>query len=189
MGVTSDVQICNSALRKLGSEPILSLSDDSTRARLVSQAYVLKRQELLRSHPWNFAKKRVELSATVNEPLFGFGFEFQLPADCMRVLALDLPYTAKWAVEQDKLYTDDSPVRILYVADVLDVSKFDDNFCEVLAWAVASDIVYALTQSTSQVELVEAKYQQALQLARSFNAQEGSLPRVIADNWLDRRRT
>lgn len=189
MGATSEVAICNSALRKLGAEPIQSLTDDSTRARLCNGSYPFKRKELLRGHPWKFAKKRVQLSSLASDPLFGYDHQFQLPSDCLRVLEVNLPLQAEWTTEQDKLLANTDPIQILYAADVSDTQKFDDVFVEALSWAIAADIAYTITQSTSQVELAEAKLEQVLNQARSFNAQEGSAPRVQAEAWLRRRRS
>lgn len=59
---TSDVEICNSALQKLGAEDITSLSDNTRRAQLCNRQYNKIRKKLLRSHPWNFAIKRQFLS-------------------------------------------------------------------------------------------------------------------------------
>lgn len=59
---TSDVEICNSALAKLGAESITSLSDTTRRAVLCNRQYDKIRKKMLRMHPWNFAIKRVWLS-------------------------------------------------------------------------------------------------------------------------------
>ncbi len=58
---TSDVEICNSALQKLGAETITTLADNSRRASLCNRQYDKIRKKLLRAHPWNFAIKRAAL--------------------------------------------------------------------------------------------------------------------------------
>tara|TARA_R100001530_G_scaffold114015_1_gene80959 strand:+ start:206 stop:1021 length:816 start_codon:yes stop_codon:yes gene_type:complete len=59
---SSEVAICNSALIKLGAAEISSLSDTNKRAQLCNAQYSKLRDELLRSHPWNFAIGRKVLS-------------------------------------------------------------------------------------------------------------------------------
>jgi len=54
------VSICSNALRKLGDDPITSLTDDTERARLCNAFYEPTRDAVLRSHPWNFAIERQE---------------------------------------------------------------------------------------------------------------------------------
>ena len=59
---SSEVAICNSALIKIGAAEITSLSDVNKRAQLCNEQYSKLRDELLRSHPWNFAIARKVLS-------------------------------------------------------------------------------------------------------------------------------
>jgi len=58
---TSDVEICNSALQKIGAETITTLSDNTRRAALCNRQYDKVRKKLLRAHPWNFAIRRAAL--------------------------------------------------------------------------------------------------------------------------------
>jgi hypothetical protein len=190
MGASSETAIMNSALVKIGAERIVTPDDDSNRARLVKNQYPLVRDHLLRGHPWKFATARALLTALVPTPdnVWDYSFAFTLPSDCMRVLKTDLQDLDVWNVENGRqLVANQNPVRIQYVKRVTDVAQFDDNFCEVLAWGLAADIAYALTQSTQQKESAEKSYQRALAEARSFNAQQGSPPRVVADQVFNSR--
>ena len=68
--ITSPVEICNSALIKVGAGRILSLNDDSERALLMKEQYPKLRDDLIFAHPWNFATKRETLAASVTPPLY-----------------------------------------------------------------------------------------------------------------------
>lgn len=190
MGVTSVTQILNSALIKLGAERIISEDDGSTRARIVKEQYPKIRDQLLRSHPWAFARARASLALVDPVPanVWDYDYVYQLPNDCLRVIQTNLCDDDAWAIEDRYLLCNVSEVKIRYIKKVTDVAKFDDNFCEVLAWALAADIVYALTQSTSREENAKSIYEKMLMEARSFNAQQGSVQRVVADDWLNARR-
>lgn len=59
---TNSVEICNNALTLIGTRRITSLSDPSKEARACNDNYDICRKALLRSHPWNFAMTRVELT-------------------------------------------------------------------------------------------------------------------------------
>ena len=74
----SAVQICNNALIKLGANTITSLSDDTKPARLCNKIYTVLRDDLLRSHPWNFAIGRSSLAQLVDAPAFGFSFQYRV---------------------------------------------------------------------------------------------------------------
>lgn len=56
------LDICNLALAHLGEASILSLTDDTTASRACSSNWEPTRDEVLRSHRWNFASKRASLS-------------------------------------------------------------------------------------------------------------------------------
>jgi len=61
--MANKIDICNSALSKLGVDPISSFTEKSKEAFLCSELYNKIRKSLLRSHKWNFSTKRVTLLA------------------------------------------------------------------------------------------------------------------------------
>lgn len=192
MGVTSNVIIMNSALRKLGAAPITSEDDDNTRARLVKAAYPLKRDELLRSHPWRFNKAYASLALVSPQPtnVFDYDFVFALPTDCARIFEVDLGPDEAWEeIGGNRFACDNSEVDIKYGQKITDTTKFDDNFVEVLSWAIAADIAYALTQSTAMADAALKNYETSLRNSRSYSAQTASVQTpVYGDDWVGVRR-
>jgi hypothetical protein len=191
---TSKVDICNSALIKVGAARISSLDDNTKEGRLCKELYPRLCDELVRSHPWNFATARVALAATVATPAYGFDYQHQLPNDCLRVMNINLDYgdeTGKfveWKIEGRMLLANDTPVKIKYLKDVSETPElFDAHFAEALALRIAVDLAYPMAQSTTLVELLSRRYQRMLADARTFDGQEGSSDRVGADTWLDAR--
>ena len=181
MGVTSAVEIMNSALRKLGAEPIISEDDDSTRARLVKASYYIRLNHLLRSHAWRFNKAYASLALVSPQPddVFDYDFVFALPNNCARVFGTSLGASEDWEeIEGGQLACNISEVKIKYGKLITDVTKFDVSFIEVLACDVAFDIAYALTNSQAVVDAAEKKLNIAMANARSFAAQTGSVKTV-----------
>ena len=84
----TEVSICSNALLMLGGQPINDLSENSDRARLASNLWPAVRNYVLRRHPWNCAVKRVALAPDLTPPAFDWAFQFTLPPDFMRVLAV-----------------------------------------------------------------------------------------------------
>jgi len=185
--LTSEVQVCNNALVEIGAQRIAALSDTNERARVCNEQYAKVRNELLYSHPWNFATKRVQLAATVNTPVYDWSTEFSLPSDCLRVLDTDLYKDQDYQIEGRFLYANTDAIKIKYIAEITDVTKFTPGFGEVLALKLAANIAYALTQSTTLKEQLEAKFERRLKVVRTFDAQEGVGNRVYADSWLNSR--
>lgn len=188
---TSEVEIVNSAFRKLGAERILDLNEDNTRARLAKEAYPNVRDKLLRSHPWRFATSYQEIAQVYPKPadVFDYSYVFQLPADCMRVFSTDLGKDEAWEeIEGLRIACNQSICKVKFSRKITDVSKFDANFCEVLAWHLAAEFAYALTQSASAQKNAEDKAEKELSIARSYSAQTGSTKQVSSDSWINARR-
>lgn len=184
---TSEADICNAALYKVGGARIIALTDNSREAKLCKDIYPKARSRLLRSHPWGFATLRVALPALLIKPEFGYGKAYQLPTDCLRVFKVEDDEVYPWEVEGKTIVTDNPSCKIKYVKNITDVSAYPDDFGDALAGAIAVELSYALTSDNATRREVAAFAQNALRMARTSNAQEGAGERFYADEWLNSR--
>lgn len=186
---TSSVEICNSALHKIGAKRIASLSDDTKAAIILNDQYDRIRKEVLRSHPWNFAIAYVQLAATANTPVWAdWTKEFVLPTDVLRVLETDLEYDTDWELGNNAdnnrvIFTNATSLKIKYIKDITNTTRFDPVFEEALAFRLAADIAYSLVQSQTVQQTMFQLYKQAVGMAMSFDAQENALDKVEADDF------
>lgn len=190
--VVNPVSICNSALSKLGAERITSLNDQTAAGVLCKEQYEKLRDSLLMEHPWKFAIARKSLALTTYVPAYEYEKAFQLPTDVMRILDADLSQQTigeiHWDMEVDHntgeryLVTNESTVSIKYIKFVGE-ARFTPLFAEVLAGRLAKEFAYPLTQSSTIAQLMAKNYEDMLRNARSFNAMEGSVKQVEADDW------
>ena len=185
---SSEVQICNNALIKLGADTITSLSDDTKPARLCNQMYSILRDDLLRAHPWNFAITRLGLAQLSTTPAFEYAFEYQLPSDCLRVLRIKAR-RAEYRIEGRKLLTDETTVELVYIKKVTDVSQFDSTFSDTLALKLASEIAYNITNSTTVAQSMVELFERRFRRAKMSDAQEDSLYLLQTDTFTDGRFT
>lgn len=150
---SGETNICNLALGRLGSSRILDIAENSTEARACALQYPILRDELLRMHRWNFATKRETLTAIVAAPAFGWGKQFALPSDCLRVHQLngweENQEPRKWEIEGKYLLTDDTAAQIRYTARVTDPAQFDALFVSALACMLAARIAKDVTGSAT----------------------------------------
>lgn len=177
------VDCCNSALQRVGATTILSLSDNSPEARACSVAYDSNRRDELRKHPWNFAVKRVVLAPDSAAPAFDYKYAFTLPSDCLRVLR---PATANldWVIEGRKILTNETTtLNLRYISDVDDAALWDSSFYNVIAAALALDIVERLTQSNVKKSNLAEDYKDAVRMARRMNAFEAGPVEAAEDGW------
>ena len=170
--MASVVDICNGALNQLGASTILSLTEDSKNARLCNARYTQVRDSLFRSHPWNCLQKRVQLAADTTAPAWGFTSAYTLPADCLRLLRI-LDYDSNHKVEGRKILTNNSSMKILYVARIEDPNEYDELLRETISAALAADIAYAVTSSNPVAQNMYGLYQTKLKEARFVDATEG----------------
>lgn len=181
--MTSKTEIANRALEILGDNPVLDITDNTTRAKACNRAYEPVRRAELRAHPWNFAIRRQKLAADTAAPAFDFARQFTLPGDCLRFLP---PSDAcDWTPEGGKILTDDAaPLPLRYVADEADPNKFDALFAEALAAKIAFEVCEAITGSSTKKADAKEAYADAIAQAKRVNAFEQPAQDFPEDDWL-----
>ena len=192
--MATEVSICSNALRRLGDDPITSLTDDTERARLCNSFYADARDACLRSHPWNFAITRASLAQLSATPVYGFDYQFALPTDpfCLRVLAMEFEdYVFKvenLSTQGRVLLTDQETAKIIYIARVTDATLFDSLFVDTLVAKLAADLAYPVTNSLKVQEQMYKLFQLKLSEARSIDGQEGFIDDLVSDTFTDFRK-
>lgn len=180
MSVTSSTDIGNLALDLLTAGTVLDIENpqDATES-LLNRWYDVTRRKLLREHPWNFASKRAILAASSEDPAFGYESQFLLPTDFVRLNSIvDAEgFTIgneSYEIENGYiLYSAEAgQLRIKYVCDVTNVSKFDPLFVDLLAIDLAMAIAFKVTSSNTDVSrLVELRKQRAA-MSKAIDGQE-----------------
>jgi len=188
MPAPSETSIANAALTLLGERRIASLSDTSKIAVLLNDRYAEVRDDLLRSHPWNFATKRASLAKDTTAPVWGFDNAFTLPADCLRVLELDNRSKYPYRIEGRKIVTDlGAPLDIEYTARITDPVQMDVMFRQALSAALAADVCEAITGDDEKVETLTRLASRKAAASRVPDGQEPSPRQLEASEWLDAR--
>lgn len=191
---TSSVAICNSALIKCGADRISALSDTTLGAELCNEEYAKCRDDLLISHPWNFAIEDYELSADATytpgesgDADAGYLYRYAITSSVLRVLLVNNSQDPIWKVQGGYLYTDETEVTIKAIKQATDTTLFSKSFEEVLALKIAANIAFRLSQSIPLTESLTGRYEKAFRQARSFDGQEGSLESWVVDDWITSR--
>lgn len=159
----TETTICNLALGKLGAARIISLTEESPEAQACSLHYPQTRDEVMRSHRWNFAIARSGLSELSTAPAFGWAHQYQLPEDCLRVLQVngyeEDQAPDNWEVEGRKLLTDESSVLVKFIARIEEVGLYDSLFIEALSLKLAAKLTIPLTGSDSRAGGFTSEYE------------------------------
>jgi hypothetical protein len=198
--MASEVGIANAALIKLGADRITSLEDNVDRARVLNARYADVRDAELRRHRWLFSLARHSLPADATVPMFGYDYQYTLPADCLRVIQVndyDLgpnlsDYRAApmqlWSIEGRKIYTSlPPPLKVRTIQRITDTGLYDPCFVEALAARLAYECCERITQSDSKRQLALADYRLAIREAIQANALEVAPGDTTDDSWISVR--
>ena len=198
----STVDIANFALNNLGASNISSLDENSKAARIVNQRYDAVRDAVFRAHPWNCLVHRTELAQETDAPAFGYAYQYALPTNpfCLRVLeftngTLSYPQDNMtsnsggpvYVVEGRKLLTDEGTAKIKFIGRVTDPQQYDASLVEALSARLAAEICYAITGSTTMVQIQTSLYEAKITEARFNDATEGATQRLEASDFIESR--
>jgi len=163
--ITSMIDICNMALDYCNTRNITAIDEKTKQSEKCNMWYDTVRKSLLLNLNASFSIKRAVLPEAVNVPIvYGYNKAFSLPADCLQVLNLDSPVDDRYyQIEGNYLYTEqnkDENIKIRYIADIQDVTKFDADFCDCLALKLAEKICLPLTEDEQKTALLKQLAQQ-----------------------------
>jgi len=194
--MASRTDIANLALTRLGAEPIIDLSDSSVAAGVLSALFDPTVDAELRANLWHFSRARARLAQLTDKALFSFNAQYQLPADCLRLLRVHIGLPTGWeqegvapySIEAGRLLVNHAgSLDIQYVRRVKDVAQFDALFVQVLAIRLAHEACERITQSNTKKQMLAEDYLQALKTARRANAIERPTTAPVNDTWLAAR--
>ena len=92
-----------------------------------------------------------------------------------------------FVIEGRKLLTDEDTAKIKFVARSEDPNEYDAGLIGTLSARLAYSIAYALTGSTTVVQLQKVLYDERLREARFIDATEGAPQRIEASDLIESR--
>lgn len=181
--MASAVDICNLALTRIGHSQITSFSENSKAGDLCTLHYPIARDAVLRAHPWNFAIRRATLAPSATTPNHEFDYYHVLPVGCLKVIRTsweadgysDTEYRIESVPGVGRcIATNESVVKIEYIAQITDPAQFDPLFVDVLAQRIAAELAMPLTDTQTAAKSMWDVYQAKLAEARTTDAMEGT---------------
>ncbi|MCR9238755.1 MAG: hypothetical protein NXI17_18975 [Alphaproteobacteria bacterium] len=174
----AEIDIWNMALDMLHEAPVSSPSEDTSVRLWFSRNFGQTRDSEMRKFAWNFALVRVQLAASVEVPAWRWRYKYELPGDCLRMMALRqdgalngtlIPYE----LEGEAILTDAiAPLKLRYIKRVTTTGLWDTLFVDVVAAKLAAKMAHWLTGKSSYAQIAEQTYQQTLREARRIDALE-----------------
>lgn len=196
--MASDIEIANRGITKLGGARISSFDDNTTEARTMKSIYDTSRKSMLRRATWNFAIKRFTIPAAVVAVAdWDYQFQYNLPTDFVRLLQVNdyseplgfnngrTSEDAPYQIEGGRILTNyAAPLKIRYISDVTDPTKFDACFVEAFASQLAFEGCETITQSNTKKQALAAEVKMWLVEAMRTNSAEKPAEAIHDDSWL-----
>jgi len=178
------IDICSNALLMLGAKPIASFDESAgdanlDRARLCANLYPMVRLALLRSHPWNCAVTRVQLSPDATPPAFGWQNRFQLPSDWLRTLEVGNGVRLTFRSEGRYILCNEAVFPLVYLRDVAE-GDWDAMLVQAATQAMAVRLAYPITASSAVEQARYTEFQNFMKQARSVDGQDDP-PQTLGD--------
>ena len=184
MPAATNESICNAALLALGANPIVSLAAaNDDKARLCAGLFPTVRDRILRAHPWNCCIKRETLSPWAATPEFDWPFQYSLPPDFVRALAVgELGSEAEFRIEGRRLLTDVIPCLLRYVFQNENPATWDAGLVAVVTAFMAAALAYPITTKTTMRDSMLVEAAAVLSAAKSVDGQDDT-----GEMWGDSR--
>lgn len=192
----SPTELGNLALDELRQKPITSIEPPYTDIeKLVARQYDIAREFVFRNTIPNFAKTRATCPRLAEAPLFDFTDAYQMPNNYIRLLSVDdvddMRQRDHYDITGRSILMNKAgavSIDLRFVADVLDISKWEPNFRDAVVLKLAANLAYPITGKASVVARVEAKLEKLWPLLISIDGQERPPYRVQHSKALAARR-
>lgn len=186
----SSVELCSSALVKLGAQAISSFQDGTVEAEVTSRLYPLMRDVLLCAHPWSFATAQASLMRLSGEPASDFAYAYALPQDLLRALSAGDTRRSRgleYQIVHRQLHTDAESVVLSYIFRPSE-GDFAPYFSNALVSRLAAEFCLPLTENSARAERLARLAEEELKLAKLVDSQQDTPPRLEHFSLIEARR-
>jgi hypothetical protein len=200
--MATKLQIWNQALRLVGAQPLTALTDDVPSRYTLEEAWPDVVEDSLSRGIWNFALKSAEVTAdTSATPIVGYAYAIPKPDDWLFTVTVsafpdlnDYYFSDNGTIKDAGgfWHSDDSPLFVEYASTDLaldaNLGMWSKLFCRFVAANLALDIAPRITQSTTDVQILEREVKMRLLRAKSRDARDEKESRVRPGNWVRAQR-
>jgi hypothetical protein len=179
-------EVYNLAGAAIGSgRRVTDPDENTTLARSIKAVWNTQRQAAIREGAWSFATQRFRLPALVAPPVFGYAYEYELPATFLRLLEVTGQAESDYQVEGRSILADvRGPLDVRCLVDVEEPAKWDADFADALglrlAWAVGTKVAGDAFDN----DKVWTSYQASLMAAKRIDAMENPAIENVESDWI-----
>lgn len=182
--MASKLDNINAALILIGAKTLMSTTTPVKSQRLANQMYDMMVDELLDMQvEWRFATARAELTALATNPAFGYDFQYPLPANSRRILAmvdeggdvLEFEFKREVFVDADGsqfdvILTNETRVLVKYIVRRTDESKYPAWFNNAVYVRLARMLFQPIKEDTTLFRKIQFMWDEVWNDALAGNA-------------------
>ncbi len=187
--MASKTDICNTALTRLGQEPITSFDENTSAAKRCSILFDEISDQVMASGEWTTLLNRQQLAKLTTNPEYGYSFQYQLPPDLIKLIEINNNpiRNIRFKRESDRLLVDEGTVSILYVKREPNLQLWGPHLTTAVSLKLTAELVVSLTGSASLLQFYTREYEQWLRKALSVDNQQASVDLLTSDILIDVR--
>ena len=193
--MSSNTDIANVTMRLLKANRITSLTDGSNNANAANDVFVEVRDDLLRSHNWNFGQKWAKLAQLTTTPVFEFDNAYALPSDWIRTVSVHdndagagtLVYREGEIDDQGVILHSADELWMRYIYRVTDPNRMAADFRTAFAYALALAIPGVSNLSAAREERLEKRADSRLRRAKHSDALGSAPEQRPVGSWITSR--
>lgn len=189
----TDTDLVNQALGLIGQDRINSLDNTVASKVIQTSNFFLPRvkRSVLRGRDWNCARKREVLIAVDNPAVGEWSYAYRLPTDClaMRRFSSNIRCVAfaPYSVEGRILLTNNTPVKIVYTAEVTNPNLWDTLLFDACATRLAAELAGPIVRDFGMAKGFWEEYMAKIDEATGVDEAEGGIEKVWSDTLVQVR--
>jgi hypothetical protein len=173
----SPEEVCNAALAYISQKPIQLLTDtNDINARRCNTFFKTSVELVLREFEWSSAAKRVKLARNTSDPVFERTYQYNLPADCVKIIDVYTsetwsPYN-RWNILGRKIQAESDTIYLKYVSYPDDIRDLDISLADSIALRMAIRMCTLFLKDKDQFQILQVMYKEAIRMARAMDTME-----------------
>lgn len=182
----TETDVANLALSRLSIDPIISITENTDRAKKVRPVWPVVFKTFLTAHEWSFAKKfdrPARLSLPANDPL-PYRYAFAIPEDMVKLRSVMAPErrrlfgivrperrevmyeVMRYAdTRKQAIFTESADIVIEYTSSATILDDFSPDAIDALASKLAAEVSLNMKNATERAQQLIQRYQMSLETA------------------------
>ena len=186
----SDLELCATALLKIGARPIASLGEPGPEGECARRLYPVVKNALLVAHPWTFTLATASIAADEGADSGAFARAFPLPSDTLRVISAGAGSRGRgltFALAGRYIQADADTIVLSYQRETPE-SDFPAHFVAPLITKLAAEFCVPLTEGSARAKELFVLAEAELRSARLIDSQQATPRRIEDFSLIDARR-